>query len=73
MGGFGSCRRDRTAPVRVGLNSITADYEHDAQEVTYTSGPYAGKQILFGCSEGRGLDIYDVTNIMQFRYFDREH
>jgi len=43
-------------------------YVHDAQIVTYTSGPYAGKQIAF-CSSGfnggwtgPGLDILDVTD-----------
>ena len=35
---------------------------HDVQVVTFTSGPYAGKQICFGAGEGRGLDIYDVTD-----------
>ncbi|MEE9212548.1 MAG: choice-of-anchor B family protein, partial [Phycisphaeraceae bacterium] len=35
---------------------------HDVQVVTYTSGPYAGKQIAFACSGGTGLDIFDVTN-----------
>ncbi|MCZ6734253.1 MAG: choice-of-anchor B family protein [Planctomycetota bacterium] len=37
-------------------------YVHDAQIVTYTSGPYAGKQIAFCANGGIGLDIYDVTN-----------
>lgn len=49
-------------PVQVGPPSMTANYQHDAQIVTYTSGPYAGRQILFGCSEGRGVEIHDVTN-----------
>lgn len=50
-------------PVRVGPNGITGgDYIHEAQVKTYTSGPLAGKQIFFGCSAQRGLDIYDVTN-----------
>lgn len=49
-------------PQQVGLASLTTDYMHDAQIVTYESGPYAGREILFGNSEGRGLDIYDVTN-----------
>ena len=35
---------------------------HDAQIVTYTSGPNAGKQICFGAGESRGLDIIDVTD-----------
>ena len=43
-------------------------YVHDAQVVTYTSGPYAGKQVAFCFSEdGSGggnpaVDILDVTN-----------
>ncbi|MFG0319688.1 MAG: choice-of-anchor B family protein, partial [Planctomycetota bacterium JB042] len=42
-------------------------YFHDAQVVTYTSGPYAGKQVCFAFSEnGSGggsprLEILDVT------------
>jgi choice-of-anchor B domain-containing protein len=51
-----------TNPVQVGASSLTPVYMHDAQVVTYTSGPYAGRQIMFGLSENRGLDIYDVTN-----------
>ena len=42
--------------------SITLNYHHDAVIYNYTSGPWAGKQIWFGFSEGRGVDIYDVTN-----------
>jgi choice-of-anchor B domain-containing protein len=43
-------------------------YVHDAQIVTYTSGPYAGRQIAFCCagfnngSGDTGLTILDVTN-----------
>ncbi|MHC5211369.1 MAG: choice-of-anchor B family protein [Planctomycetota bacterium] len=43
-------------------------YIHDAQIVTYTSGPWAGKQIAFCFSENEsgggapGLDILDVTS-----------
>lgn len=54
------------APVFVG--QWTDRYVHDAQIVTYTSGPYAGKQIAFCCSGfGNGstdtaLAIVDVTN-----------
>lgn len=56
-------------------------YVHDAQIVTYDSGPYAGMQVAFCCSgvgSGGGsdpaLDILDVTNknlmqnISQTRY-----
>lgn len=53
---------DPANPVQVGPGSITSDYMHDAQIVTYTSGPYAGKQIFFGSAAGRGVDIYDVTD-----------
>ena len=35
---------------------------HDAQIVTYSSGPYAGRQIAFASSGGTGLDIFDVTD-----------
>lgn len=50
-------------PVLAGtISSAVGDYIHDAQIVTYTSGPYAGMQVAFGASEGRGLDVYDVTD-----------
>lgn len=48
------------SPRRVG--SWSGAYEHDVQVVTYTSGPFAGRQIMFGASEGRGLDVIDVTD-----------
>jgi choice-of-anchor B domain-containing protein len=43
-------------------------YVHDCQVVTYTEGPYAGKQIAFCCSGfgngsiETGVDILDVTD-----------
>lgn len=43
-------------------------YVHDAQIVTYTEGPYAGRQIAFCCSGFNsgwvdpGMDILDVTD-----------
>ncbi|MEL7472185.1 MAG: choice-of-anchor B family protein [Planctomycetota bacterium] len=37
-------------------------YVHDAQVVTYTSGPYAGRQIAYCYNGGAGLEILDVTN-----------
>ena len=43
-------------------------YVHDAQIVTYTSGPYAGRQIAFTCGgengggTNTGLEILDVTD-----------
>ncbi len=49
-------------PVQVGMfNGPNSDYIHDAQVITYTSGPYAGQQILFGFSANRGVDIINVT------------
>ncbi len=48
--------------------SWSTRYVHDAQVVTYTSGPYAGREIVFACSgyngggTGTGLDVIDVTN-----------
>ncbi|MEL6713842.1 MAG: choice-of-anchor B family protein, partial [Planctomycetota bacterium] len=48
-------------------------YVHDAQIVTYTSGPYAGKQIAFCCAGlnngagDTGLSILDVTNKSNIR------
>jgi choice-of-anchor B domain-containing protein len=54
---------DPADPVRVGANSMSGTtYQHDAIVVTYTEGPYAGRQILFGFSENRGVDIRDVTD-----------
>ena len=41
---------------------MTANYQHDANVVSYTTGPYAGREIWFGCSESRGVEIHDVTN-----------
>jgi len=35
---------------------------HDAQVVTYTSGPYLDRQICFGAAGGGGLYVIDVTN-----------
>lgn len=49
-------------PVRVGADTMSERYQHDAIVVPYTEGPYAGRQIFFGFSEDRGVDIIDVTN-----------
>ncbi|HRQ71986.1 MAG TPA: choice-of-anchor B family protein [Phycisphaerales bacterium] len=51
---------DPTDPKIVG--SWNTRYVHDAQIVTYTDGPYAGKEIAFCCTGGAGLDVVDVTN-----------
>ncbi|MBC8522425.1 choice-of-anchor B family protein [PVC group bacterium] len=55
-----------SAPVQVG--SWSDRYVHDAQVVTYTTGPFAGRQIAFCCAgfnsgwSDTGLTIVDVTN-----------
>lgn len=54
------------APVKVG--EWQDRYVHDVQVVTYSSGPYAGRQIAFACSgfnggsTNTGLSILDVTD-----------
>lgn len=40
----------------------TTRYVHDAQVVTYTEGPYAGREIAYCFTGRRGLDVVDVTN-----------
>ena len=49
-------------PVQVGAASMTDVYQHDICAVTFTSGPNAGRQILFGSGESRGVEFWDVTN-----------
>jgi choice-of-anchor B domain-containing protein len=55
-----------STPVFVGQWSDV--YVHDAQIVTYTTGPYAGRQVAFCCggqnggNVNTGLYIVDVTN-----------
>lgn len=53
---------DPANPVKIGPNSMTTNYQHDANVVNYTSGALAGRELWFGCSEGRGVDIYDMTD-----------
>jgi choice-of-anchor B domain-containing protein len=54
---------DPSNPVRTGATSMSPGaYQHDTRPWTFTSGPNAGKQILFGSGEGRGVEIWDVTN-----------
>jgi choice-of-anchor B domain-containing protein len=54
--------QDPLNPVQVGAKTMTPVYQHEAQVFTYTEGKYAGKQIFFGGGEGRGLEIWDVTD-----------
>ena len=55
-----------SAPQYVG--SWSQRYVHDAQVVTYTSGPFAGRELAYCCgglnggSTDTGLTIVDVTN-----------
>ena len=51
---------DPTNPVEAGR--WTTKYVHDCYVRTFTSGPYAGKEIAFFCCAGSGLYIVDVTN-----------
>ncbi len=54
---------DPLNPVVTGSASLTGtSYQHETIVHTYTSGPYAGKQIMFSGGEGRGVEIWDVTN-----------
>ena len=53
---------DPSNPVQVGSGSVTGAQQHDAQIVTYTSGIYAGRQILFGAVPFAGVMIWDVTD-----------
>ncbi|MHC4895204.1 MAG: choice-of-anchor B family protein [Planctomycetota bacterium] len=53
-------------------------YVHDAQAITFTSGPYAGRQIVFACSGFNGgfgdtaVDVLDVTNKQNIIEMSRE-
>ncbi|MEM1331262.1 MAG: choice-of-anchor B family protein [Planctomycetota bacterium] len=49
-----------TNPVIVG--AWTDSYVHDAQVVTMTAGPYAGREIAFCYTGPDGLEILDVTD-----------
>jgi len=59
------------------IGSWDTRYVHDAQIVSYTSGPYAGREIAFCCSgyngggTQTGLDILDVTNPSNIIEMDR--
>ncbi len=49
-------------------------YTHEATPVTYTSGPYAGRQIVYSCGgldggwTATGLDVLDVTDKSNILY-----
>ncbi|MBS1713307.1 MAG: choice-of-anchor B family protein [Armatimonadetes bacterium] len=54
--------KDPLDPKQVGAQTITPVYQHEAQVVTYKTGKYKGRTIFFGGGEGRGLEIWDVTD-----------
>jgi len=67
--GFGLRIYDLSNPAQPEyLSSWLDKYVHDAQAVTYTSGPYAGRQFVFACAGFNsgwvmtGLSIIDVTD-----------
>lgn len=51
---------DPANPVFVGYGPRL--YTHESQVVTYTEGPYAGKEIAFCFNGSTAFDIVDVTN-----------
>lgn len=50
------------SPVMVATGSAAQSYVHDSLVVTYSSGPYVGREIAFCFCGGNGLRIVDVTN-----------
>ena len=66
---------DPTSPPQVG--QWNDRYVHDAQVVTYTSGPLAGKQVAFCCGgfnggwDDTGLTILDVTDKSNITVMDQ--
>ena len=60
-GGFTAVNvADPVNPVMAG--AWTTRYVHECQVVSYSSGPYAGKEIAFLFTGGAGMSIVDVTN-----------
>jgi choice-of-anchor B domain-containing protein len=49
------------SPTIAGLSQDSV-YVHQAEVITYTSGPYAGREIAFCYAGGNGLRVLDVTN-----------
>ena len=54
--------KDPRDPQKTGAATLTPVYQHEAEVVTYQTGKYKGKTVLFGGGEGRGLEIWDVTD-----------
>jgi len=59
------------------VSSWTSRYIHDAQIITYASGPYAGREVMFACGgfnggwSSTGLTIVDVTNKGNIQVLDQ--
>lgn len=45
----------------------TTRYVHDCVPVSYTSGPYAGREIVFACCGSNGLYVLDITDRSNIR------
>lgn len=54
--------KDPLDPKRSGLETLTPVYQHESEVVTYRAGKYKGRTVFFGGGEGRGLEIWDVTD-----------
>ena len=51
------------APVEVGRwEGPGSKYVHDSIPISYTTGPYAGKEILYAMCGSNGIYVLDVTN-----------
>ena len=65
LAGGGLVALDLADPHRPRLRSSATwpeHYIHDMLAVTYTSGPYAGREIVFAFSGFDGIDVLDVTD-----------
>jgi choice-of-anchor B domain-containing protein len=51
---------DPANPTIVG--AWTSRYVHDAQIISYTEGPMAGREIAYVCTTSNGVDVLDVTD-----------
>ncbi len=59
----GATALDLTDPLNPQIAGMwTGNYLHDVQVITYTTGPYAGQEILFGFGAGSGVFIVDFTD-----------
>ncbi|MFM9996109.1 MAG: choice-of-anchor B family protein [Phycisphaerales bacterium] len=61
-GGLGCVNTTNPAAPAFSGPGWTNEYVHEAQITTFTSGPYAGKEIAFLYVTGSGVAIVDVTN-----------